>query len=131
MRPWYRKRFSHEQGYRLLTQDLLWTRARLRTPEQVERWSWIVACACNLLLVSKQLGQAELRPWESKQRPITPQQVRRVMPSILQQLGTPAHGSKPRGKSPGWRKGRQRAPAPRFAVVKKPKPVPKPSRKRA
>jgi DDE superfamily endonuclease len=131
VRPWYRKRFSHEHGYRFLKQDLLWTRAHLRTPEQVERWSWMVACACNLLLLSKQLGLAVLRPWESTQRPVTPQQVRRVMPSILQQLGTPANSPKPRGKSPGWRKGRQRTPAPRFPVLKKPKPVPKTSRKRA
>ncbi len=131
VRPWYRKRFSHEHGYRFLKQDLLWTQAHLRTPEQVERWSWIVACACNLLLLSKQLGLAVLRPWESTQRPVTPRQVRRVMPSILQQLGTPALPPKARGKSPGWRKGRQRTPAPRFQVVKKPKPVPKTSRKRA
>jgi hypothetical protein len=131
VRPWYRKRFSQEHGYRFLKQDLLWTQAHLRTPEQVERWSWIVACACNLLLVSKHLGLAALRPWESKQRPVTPRQVRRVMPSILQQLGTPARPPKPRGKSPGWQKGRQRTPAPRFQVVKKPKPVPKTTRKRA
>lgn len=131
VRPWYRKRFSHEHGYRFLKQDLLWTQAHLRTPEQVERWSWIVACACNLLLLSKQLGLAVLRPWENKQRPVTPRQVRRVMSSILSQLGTPARAPKPRGKSPGWRKGRQRTPAPRFPVVKKPKPVPKTSQKPA
>lgn len=131
VRPWYRKRFSHEHGYRFLKQDLLWTQAHLRTPEQVERWSWIVACACNLLLLSKQLGLAVLRPWESTQRPLTPRQVRRIMPGILQQLGTPALPPKLRGKSPGWRKGRQRTPAPRFLVVRKPKPVPKTSRKRA
>jgi hypothetical protein len=131
VRPGYRKRFSHEHGYRLLKQDLLWTQAHLRTPEQVERWSWIVACACNLLLLSQHLGLAVLRPWESHQRPVTPRQVRRVMPSLLQQLGTPALPPKLRGKSPGWRKGRQRTPAPRFVVVRKPKPVPKTSRKRA
>ncbi len=131
MRPRYRKRFSQEHGYRFLKQDLLWTQAHLRTPEQVECWSWIVACACNQLLLSKQLGLAVLRPWESKQRAVTPRQVRRVMPSILQQLGTPAQPPKLRGKSPGWRKGRQRTPAPRFPVVRKPKPVPKTSRKRA
>ncbi len=131
VRSWYRKRFSHEHGYRFLKQDLLWTQAHLRTPEQVERWSWLVACAGNLLLVSKPLGLAVLRPWESKQRLVTPGQVRRAMPSILQQVGTPASSPKPRGKSPGWRPGRQRTPAPCFAVVKKPKPVPKTSRKRA
>lgn len=131
MRPRYRKRFSQEHGYRFLKQDLLWAHAHLRTPEQVECWSWIVACACNQLLLSKLLGLAVLRPWENTQRAVTPRQVRRVMPCILQQLGTPAQPPKPRGKSPGWRKGRQRTPAPRFPVVRKPKPVPKTSRKRA
>jgi hypothetical protein len=131
VRSWYRKRFSQEHGYRFLKQDLLWTRAHLRTPEQVERWSWIVACACNQLLLSKHLGLAALRPWERTQRAVTPRQVRRVMPSILSQFGTPAEPPKPRGKSPGWRKGRKRTPAPRFLVVRKPKPVPKTHCKRA
>jgi hypothetical protein len=131
VRSCYRKRFSQEHGYRFLKQDLLWTQAHLRTPEQVERWSWIVACACNQLLLAQHLGQAVLRPWESKERAVTPRQVRRVMPSILVQLGTPAKRPKPRGKSPGWPTGRVRTPAPRFAVVLKPKPVPKMRRKRA
>src|SRR6266480_3284119 len=131
VRTWYRKRFSQEHGYRFLKQDLLWTQAHLRTPEQVERWSWIVACACNQLLLCQHLGQAVLRPWESTQRAVTPRQVRRVMPSILLQLGTPAEPPKPRGKSPGWPKGRVRTPAPRFLVVRKPKAVPKTHRKRA
>ena len=93
VRPWYRKRFSQEHGYRFLKQDLLWTAAHLRTPEQLERWSWIVACACNQLLLCQHLGQAVLRPWESKARAVTPRQVRRVMPSILVQVGTPARAS--------------------------------------
>jgi hypothetical protein len=131
VRPWYRKRFSQEHGYRFLKQNLLWQQAHLRTPEQMERWSWIVACACNLLLLCQQSGSAVLRPWESKQRPATPQQVRRGMASILCQLGTPAVPPKPRGKSPGWCKGRVRTLATRFAVIKKPKPVPKTPRKRA
>ncbi len=131
VRPCYRRRFSHEHGYRLLKQELLWTAAHVRTPEQLERWSWIVACACNLLLLAKGLGLAVVRPWESQPRPVTPRQVRRVMPAILVQVGTPACRPKPRGKSPGWRKGRKRRPAPHFAVVKKPKPVPKSSRKGA
>ena len=131
VRPCYRKRFSQEHGYRFLKQNLLWVQAHLRTPEQMERWSWIVACACNQLLLCQHRAQAVLRPWESRQRPATPQQVRRAMPRILQQLGTPALPPKPRGKSPGWPKGRVRTPAVRFAVIKKPKPVPKTHRKRA
>jgi hypothetical protein len=90
-----------------------------------------VAGACNQLLVAKHLGQAVLRPWESKERAVTPRQVRRVMPGILVQVGTPARRPKPRGKAPGWPTGRIRTPAPRFAVVRKPKPVPKTRRKQA
>jgi len=131
VRTWYRKRFSQEHGYRFLKQDLLWTQAHLRTPEQVERWSWIVACACNQLLLCQQFGLAVLRPWERKQRAVTPRQVRRVIASFLCRFGTPALQPKPRGKSPGWPTGRQRTPAPRFPVVRKPKPVPKTHRKRA
>jgi DDE superfamily endonuclease len=129
--PWYRKRFSLEHGYRFLKQDLLWEQAHLRTPEQVERWSWIVACACNQLLLAHSLGLRVLRPWESTQRAPTPQQVRRGMPSILQQLGTPAQSPKPRGKSPGWPKGRRRTPAQHYPVVRKPKKVPKTHRQPA
>ncbi len=119
VRLWYRKRFSQEHGYRFLKQALLWDEVRVRTPEPMERWNWVVACACNQVCLAHELGQAVQRPWESRQRPVTPQQVRRAMPSILSQLGTPVRASQPRGKSPGWTKGRRRTPAPRFPVVKK------------
>lgn len=62
VRAWYGERFSHEHGYRFLKQDLLWTRAHLRTPEQVERWSWLVAFVCNQLLLAKELGEARKYP---------------------------------------------------------------------
>jgi hypothetical protein len=119
VRGWYQRRFSHEHGYRLLKQALLWDEVRVRTPEQMERWNWIVACACNQLWLAHDLGQAVFRPWERQQRRVTPQQVRRAMPSLLLQLGTPVRASQPRGKSPGWPKGRVRTPASRFPVVKK------------
>jgi hypothetical protein len=84
----------------------------------------------NQLVLARCLGQAIYRPWERRSHVVTPRQVRRIMPAILQQLGTPTRMPKPRGKSPGWRKGRHRMPAPRFVVIKKPKPVPKTHRKR-
>jgi hypothetical protein len=127
----YRHRFSHEHTYRFLKQDLFWTKVRVRTPEQFERWSLVVATAMNYLVLARHLGQACYRPWERRRVVVTPRQVRRVMPAILAQLGTPAKEPKPRGKSPGWCKGTPRTPAPRFVVIKKPKPVPKTHRKRA
>jgi hypothetical protein len=127
----YRHRFSHEHTYRFLKQDLFWTKARVRTPQQFERWSLLVATAMNFLVLARHVGRACHRPWERRREVVTPRQVRRVMPAILAQLGTPAKEPKLLGKSPGWCKGTHRTPAPRFAVIKKPKPVPKTHRKRA
>jgi hypothetical protein len=120
----YRRRFSQEHGYRFLKQNLLWTRVHVRTPEQFELWSWLVALVLNQLYLARELGQALHRPWENCDRPVTPQQVRRVMPAILLQVGTPARRCQPRGKSPGRAKGFRPAPAPRFPVVRKSLKVP-------
>jgi DDE family transposase len=127
----YQRRFSHEHTYRFLKQDLLWTKARVRTPEQFERWSLVVATAMNQLVLARHLGQALYRPWERRRDVVTPRQVRRVMPAILVQVGTPTHLPKPRGKSPGRTKGVRIRAAPRYEVVRKVKRVPKKPRKTA
>jgi hypothetical protein len=113
----YGLRFSQEHCYRFLKHDLLWTQVHVRTPEQFERWSWLVVTAFNQLCLARELGQALHRPWERKERPITPGQVRRVMPSLLLQLGTPARLCRPRGISPGRAKGFHPKPSPRFPVI--------------
>ena len=97
----YTLRFSHEHTYRFLKQDLFWTNVHVRTPEQFERWSLVVATVQNLLVLARSFGQALYRPWERRRESVTPRQVRRVMPTILAQVGTPARAPKPRGKSPG------------------------------
>ena len=38
---------------------------------------------------------------------------------VLVAIGTPAHTPKPRGKSPGWEKGKKRVKKTRYPVVKK------------
>jgi hypothetical protein len=113
----YRLRFSHEHGYRFLKRDLLWTRVQVRTPEQFERWSYLVAIVFNQLFLARALGAAMFRPWECKERPVTPSQVRRMMPTLLPQLGTPARPCQPRGKAPGRPKDFHPRPAKRFPVV--------------
>jgi hypothetical protein len=125
----YRRRFSHEHSYRFLKQDLLWTKAHVRTPEQFERWSLVVATAMNQLALARWLGQASYRPWERRRERVTPRQVRRVMLSILGQVGTPTRVPKPRGKAPGRPIGATVKPAPRYDVVRKPQPEPKQPRK--
>ncbi len=124
----YALRFSQEHGYRFEKQSLLWDEPRLRTPAQFERWSHIVAIAHNHLVLARDLVEIEVRPWENKRRPRTPQQVRRAMAQLLPTLGTPARPPKPHGKSPGRIKGAKIRQATRFPVVRKtptlPQPVP-------
>lgn len=127
----YRLRFSHEHSYRFLKQDLLWTKVHVRTPEQFERWSLVVATAMNFLVVARSFGQAAYRRWERRRERVTPRQVRRIMAGILLQVGTPTKPPKPRGKSPGRAKGYHPGKAPRFEVVRKTKPVPKKRQKSA
>jgi DDE superfamily endonuclease len=120
----YCLRFSHEHGYRFDKQALLWTDPRLRTPEQFDRWSYIVAIAHNHLVLARDLVEAELHPWENKHRDPTPQQVRRGLAKILPQFGTPAPPPRSRGKSKGRTFGTHVRKAERFPVVCKTPKVP-------
>jgi hypothetical protein len=120
----YCLRFGQEHGYRFDKQALLWTEPRLRTPEQFDLWSQIVAIVHNHVVVARDLVEAELRPWENKQRTPTPQQVRRGLAKLLPLLGTPASPPKPRGKPKGRVIGALVRKAKRFPVVRKTAKVP-------
>ena len=117
--PTYRLRYSQEHGYRLDKQVLLWDIPRFRTPQQTERWSQIVACAHNQLVLARPLVEGVYRPWEHRRSVLTLAQVRRAMPTFLTQLGTPARPPQPRGKAPGRVKGFHPKPAPHHPVIRK------------
>jgi hypothetical protein len=55
----YCLRFGQEHGYRFDKQALLWTEPRLRTPEQFDLWSQIVAIVHNHVVVARDLVEAE------------------------------------------------------------------------
>jgi hypothetical protein len=112
-------RFSEEHGFRFWKQDLLWTAVHVRTPTQFLLWSWIVALAFTQLYLARPEAAQALLPWEAKGRPVTPRQIRRVMPTILSQVGTPTRPCQPRGKSPGRAKGFHPKPATRHPVIYK------------
>jgi hypothetical protein len=117
--PTYRLRYSHEHGYRLDKQVLLWDEPRLRTPAQTERWTQVVACAHNQLVLARPLAGGIYRPWETRRALLTLAQVRRAMPTFLRQLGTPARPPQPRGKAPGRAKGFHPKPATRHPAIRK------------
>jgi len=118
----YPRRFGQEHGYRFDKQDLLWAAPRVRTPEQMERWTDLVAIVHNALVLARPRVEAERRPWEARTRPPTPRQVRRAMGQIITHLGTPARPPQPRGKAPGRALGATVTPAERHAVVRKSPP---------
>lgn len=66
--PTYRRRYSQEHGFRFEKQDLLWTAPRLRTPEQFQRWTDIVAAARNQLYLARDTVAAQRYPWEAQHR---------------------------------------------------------------
>lgn len=115
----YGLRFSEEHGFRFLKQDLLWTVAHVRTADQFLLWSWMVALAFTQLYLARPEAAQALLPWEAKGRPLTPRQVRRTMPTLLSQLGTPVRPCQPRGKSPGRAKGFHPKPATRHPIIYK------------
>jgi hypothetical protein len=112
----YARRYSLEHGFRFDKQDLLWEHARLRTPEQFQHWTDLVACVHFQLGLARDLA-AQRRPWERHPRRVSPQQVRRAMGGILGELGTPARACRVRGKSPGRSPGAVIKKATRYKVV--------------
>ncbi len=117
--PTYRLRYSHEHGFRLDKQVRLGDKPRLRTPEQTERWTHVLACAHNQLVLARPLVEGVYRPWEHRRSVLTLAQVRRAMPTFLTQLGTPARPPQPRGKAPGRSKGFHPTPVLRHPVIRK------------
>jgi hypothetical protein len=117
--PTYRLRYSQEHGYRFDKQVLLWDVPRLSTPERTARWTQVVACAHNQLVLARPLLGGCYRPWETRRSVLSLSQVRRAMPTLLRQLGTPARPPQPRGKAPGRPKGFQPKPRPRHPVIRK------------
>jgi hypothetical protein len=131
MSPTYRLRYSQEHGYRFDKQELLWDVPRLSTPERTEHWTQVVACAHNQLVLARPLLEGEYRPWETRRSALTLRQVRRAMPTLLHQLGTPARPPQRRGKAPGRAEGFHPKSRTRHPVICKTSKKQKKSNKRA
>jgi hypothetical protein len=115
----YVHRWPVEPSICFRKQGLGWTTPQSRHKENGDRWSWLVTLAFWLLYLSRPIVQDQPLPWQKPQTHLTPQRVQQSLPLIFAQFGTPAWKPKTRLKSPGWSKGRRRAPKPRFKVVKK------------
>jgi len=111
-----------DHGYRFAKGPLHWTLPQVQTPEQAERWSDLMPLVTWELWLARAAVADKPLPWQKVQMQLTPGRVRQGMGGILAQIGTPAGVPKPRGKAPGWPKGRSRMPASRYPIVKKSSP---------
>jgi Transposase DDE domain len=114
----YLRRFDIEHTFRFLKQTLGLTRPRLRSPEQADRWVWLLIAAHTQLHLARDLAEDLRHPWE---RPLpadrlTPGRVRRGFPRIRRAAGVPIQApkpSRPRTRTTVGRHIQPRTPPPR------------------
>jgi hypothetical protein len=116
----YVHRFDVEHTLRFCKERLGWDRARVRTPEQMDRWTWTVLAAYTQLRLARGLIADRRLPWERPRPPgqLTPWRVLRGFGDLVCMLGTPASAPQPCGRSPGRPKGSRSGRAARFPALK-------------
>lgn len=118
----YLRRFDVEHTFRLLKTTLGWTAPQIRTPEQGQRWTWLILAAYTQLRLARTLTADLRRRWEKTTppgRPMTPGRVRRGFRILHRHLGSPASVPKSTTAGPGRPPGSTRPPRTRYDVGKK------------
>ena len=117
----YLRRFDIEHTYRFVKNTLGWTAPALRTPEQADRWTWLVVAAYTQLRLARGLVADIRLPWQRPRAPtkLTPARVRRGFPRIRAHLGTPASPPKSKTPGPGRPTNTPRPPRTRHPAIKK------------
>lgn len=117
----YLRRFDIEHTYRFAKSTLGWTTPALRTPEQADRWTWLVVAVYTQLRLARGLVEDMRLPWERPRDPahLTPSRVRRGFRRLRATIGTPARPPKSATPGPGRPKGTRRPPRTRYPAVKK------------
>ncbi len=117
----YLRRFDLEHTYRFAKQALGWTTPSLRTPEQADRWTWLIVAAYTQLRLARGLVADDRLPWERPCDParLSPNRVRRGFRRLRAAIGTPARPRKYHTPGPGRPKGTRRPPRTRYPALKK------------
>jgi len=128
----YTSRSRLEHFFRFGKQKLLLNAFQTAETQREENWWIIVHLAYLMLWIAQPLTQHLPRPWERnlpehKRKIIGPAIVQRDFSRLISQFGSPAKQPKPRGKSPGRKKGFRLPPRKRYPVVYKGSKQPKTS----
>ena len=117
----YLRRFDLEHTYRFVKNTMGWTAPSLRTPEQADRWTWLIAAAYTQLRLARGAVDDLRLPWERPRQPakLTPARVRRAFSRLGPAIGTPASSPKSTKPGPGRPKNTRRPPRTRYPVIQK------------
>jgi DDE superfamily endonuclease len=117
----YLRRFDIEHTFRFVKNTLGWTAPALRTPDQADRWTWLIVAAHTQLRLARGLVADVRLPWQRPRAPakLTPARVRRGFRRLRATLGTPASPPKSKTPGPGRPKGTRRPPRTRYPAIKK------------
>lgn len=117
----YLRRFDIEHTFRFFKSTLGWTTPSLSTPEQADRWSWLIAAAYTQLRLARSLVDDLRMPWERRRQQdrLTPVRVRRGFRPLRATIGTPASPPKSTKPGPGRPKGTRKPPRKRYPAIKK------------
>jgi hypothetical protein len=116
----YLRRFGIEHSNRFVKQHLGWTTPAVRTPEQADRWTWIVVAAHTQIRLARPLVADQRLPWERRRPPatLTPMRVRRGFRSLTPLLPPVTRPPKPSRPGPGRPPGsRNRQPTTHHKVI--------------
>jgi hypothetical protein len=117
----YLRRFDIEHTFRFAKNTLGWTAPSLCTPEQAERWTWLVVAMLTQLRMARDHVDDLRLPWERPREThqLTPARVRRGFRRLRAQLDTPASPPKYTTAGPGRPKGTRSPPRTRYPAVKR------------
>jgi len=117
----YIRRFDLEHTLRFCKHTLGWTTPAVRTPQQADRWTWLIIAASTQLRLARGVIADQRLPWERRLPParLTPTRIRRGFRRIYPALGTPAGPAKPSRAGPGRPKGTLRGRRTRHPAIKK------------
>jgi hypothetical protein len=84
----YIRHFDLEHTFRFCKQALGWTTLRVRTPQQGDRWSWLVLAAYTQLRLARPITADTRLPWEPRlpASRLTSTRIRRGFPRLLPRL---------------------------------------------
>ncbi len=117
----YIRRFDIEHTIRFAKQALGATTPKIRTPQQADRWTWLILAALTQLRLARDHVADHRLRWQPPLAAdkMTPGRVRAGFAYLLPRIGSPANPPKPSRPGPGRPKGRKSAPATRYPAVKK------------